>query len=144
MDYSMPISRSTRFGKPLWCPQRVLFNWFMHSALGRDPDASLCPLPQTITTSIVSLFLETGILHLIVQQPSTFPPTSVHAEHTQFYIKEIELIQQVKASEFQMCSQCISIGPWHKHCKAPGMSDFSVPLPKGLQNTCAVSHPSPA
>lgn len=43
-----------------------------------------------------------------------------------------------------MCSQCISIGPWHKHCKGPGMSDLSVPLPKGLQNSCAVSHPFPA
>lgn len=59
----------------------------MYSGLGSEPDASLHPLPQPVPASSMTLFVESGLLHLAVQQPFTFPPAGAHPEHTQIYVK---------------------------------------------------------
>lgn len=79
------------------------------------------------------LFVESGLLHLTVQQPSTFPPAGAHIKHTLVYMKWLCWSHKWKPPEFLMCFPCISLDGWHEHCKAPGLSGFSVPVAKAAQ-----------
>lgn len=134
MDHSLSTSYNIKSGKPLQCPQRVPLNstaWCIYFGLGSEPDANLHRCSGSPRTQHGSICGEA--LHLTAQQPSTFPPAGAHPKHTQIYIKWLNWSHKWKPPQFQMCFPCISLDGWHKHCKAPGLSGFSVPVGKATQ-----------
>lgn len=131
-DHSVPTSYNIQSGKPLQCPQRVPLNsteWCIYFGLGREPDANLHPVARTVACfylwRVAFCILQFSSLPLFLQQ--------VFIQSTRIYMKWPNWSHKWKPPEFQMCFPCISLDCWHEHCKAPGLSGFSVPVAKATQ-----------
>lgn len=134
-DHSVSTSYNIQSGKPLQCPQRVPLHstaWCIYFGLGSEPDANLHPVAQAVPEHSMALFVERHCILQFSSPPLFLQQVLIQSTH-KFTLNDLNWSHKWKPPQFQMCFPCISLDGWHKHCKAPGLSGFSVPVAKATQ-----------